>query len=67
MDREFEDYLEMAKTYLAKKERKNYYESKGFNEPFLDLFSTYVELSHALLSRRETLQEDYARGHALLL
>lgn len=34
MNEEFEKYQEMAKAYLTKKERKNYYESKGICEPY---------------------------------
>ena len=36
MNEEFEQYLEMSKAYLAKKERKNYYATEGINKEFPD-------------------------------
>ena len=59
MNEEFEKYQEMAKAYLAKKERKNYYESKGICEPYADYVCMLVELSDEEVSMIRPLKEQY--------
>jgi hypothetical protein len=59
MNEEFEKYQEMAKAYLTKKERKNYYESKGICEPYADYACMLVELSDEEVSMIRPLKEQY--------
>ena len=59
MNEEFEKYQELAKAYLAKKERKNYYESKGICEPYADYACMLVELSGEEVSMIRPLKEQY--------
>lgn len=61
MNEEFEKYQELAKAYLAKKERKNYYESKGICEPYADYACMLVELSDDEIGMIRPLKEKYGK------
>ena len=55
----FEDSLKLAKEFLAKKERKNYYEFKVIQEPFAEYMATQNELSDMDVQRLRELKEKY--------
>ena len=55
----FEDCLKLAKVFLAKKERKNYYEFKVIQEPFAEYVTTQNELSDEQVERLRELKEKY--------
>ena len=55
----FEDSLKLAKEFLAKKERKNYYEFKVIQEPFAEYVTTQNELSDEDVQRLRELKEKY--------
>ena len=55
----FEDSLKLAKEFLAKKERKNYYEFKVIQEPFAEYVATQNELSDEDVQRLRELKEKY--------
>ena len=55
----FEDSLKLATEFLAKKERKNYYEFKVGQEPFADYVFPLNELSDEDVKRLRELKEKY--------
>ena len=55
----FEDSLKLATEFLAKKERKNYYEFKVVQEPFADYVFPLNELSDEDVKRLRELKEKY--------
>ena len=55
----FEDSLKLAKEFLAKKERKNYYEFKVIQEPFAEYMCCLNELSNMDVKRLRELKEKY--------
>ena len=57
----FEQALQLANEFLATKERKNYYESKGISEPYPEYAGMLVELSDDLVSQIRTLKERYGQ------
>lgn len=59
MNKEFEKCLDLAKNYLAQKERKNYYESKGILEPYPDYSYMLVDLSDEEVNMIRPLKEKY--------
>ena len=59
MNEEFEKYQEMAKTYLAKKERVNYYETLGYDEPYPDYVGIYTAISDDEVAKIRELKERY--------
>lgn len=59
MNEEFEKYQEMAKTYLAKKERVNYYETLGYDEPYPDYVGIYTAISDDEVAKIRELRERY--------
>ena len=59
MNEEFLNYQEMAKAYLAKKERTNYYESKGICEPYPDYALALAELSDEEVRKIKELKDHY--------
>lgn len=61
MNEEFEKYLEMAKAYLAKKERKNYYETESFGEPYPDSVYVYTALTDDEVKQIRTIKERYGK------
>lgn len=59
MNKEFENYLEMATAYLAKKEQKNYYEFTAFDEEINGRFFYLNELSDEEVKQIENLKTCY--------
>lgn len=57
----FEQALQLANEFLATKERKNYYESKGISEPYPEYAGMLVELSDDMVSQIRTLKERYGQ------
>ena len=57
----FEQALQLANEFLATKERKNYYETKGISEPYPDYAIELVELSDDMVSQIRTLKERYGQ------
>ena len=55
----FEDSLKLATEFLAKKERKNYYEFKVVQEPFADYVFPLNELSDEDVKHLRELKEKY--------
>lgn len=55
----FEDCLKLAKEFLAKKERKNYYEFKVIQEPFAEYVCTQNELTDEQVERLRELKAKY--------
>ena len=55
----FEQALQLAKEFLATKERKNYYESQGIYEPCPDYVGMLIDLSDDMVSQIRTLKERY--------
>ena len=49
----------MAKTYLAKKERVNYYETLGYDEPYPDYVGIYTAISDDEVAKIRELKERY--------
>lgn len=61
MNEEFENYQELAKAYLAKKERKNYYVTKGICEPYPDYCDYLAELTDDEAKQIRALKEQYGK------
>lgn len=59
MNEEFQKYTEMAQAYLAKKERKNYYVTKGMCEPYPDYNDYLAELTDDEVNQIRALKEQY--------
>lgn len=59
MNEEFQKYLEMAQAYLAKKERKNYYVTKGICEPYPDYCDYLAALTDEEVRQIRALKEQY--------
>ena len=59
MNKEFDNILELAKSYLAKKERKNYYETKSYEEPDPGYSYVLTELSDEEVRQIRALKERY--------
>ena len=58
----FELAMQLANDFLATKERKNYYESKGICEPYPEYAGMLVELSDDMVSQIRTLKERYGQN-----
>ena len=58
----FELAMQLANDFLATKERKNYYESKGICEPYPEYAGMLVELSDDKVSQIRTLKERYGQN-----
>ena len=59
MKEEFQKYTEIAQAYLAKKERKNYYVTKGICEPYPDYCDYLAELTDDEVKQIRALKEQY--------
>ena len=59
MNEEFLNYQEMARVFLAKKERTNYYESKSINEPYPEYALMLISLSDEEISKIKGLKKYY--------
>ena len=59
MNEEFLNYQEMAKAFLAKKERTNYYESKSISEPYPEYALMLISLSDEEVSKIKGLKKYY--------
>ncbi|SFC46027.1 hypothetical protein SAMN04488494_2149 [Xylanibacter ruminicola] len=59
MNEEFLNYQEMAKVFLAKKERTNYYESKSISEPYPEYALMLISLSDEEVSKIKGLKKYY--------
>lgn len=59
MNEEFLNYREMAKAFLAKKERTNYYESKSISEPYPEYALMLISLSDEEVSKIKGLKKYY--------
>ena len=57
----FEQALQLANEFLATKERKNYYESKGFGDPCPEYVGMLIELSDDMVSQIRELKERYGQ------
>lgn len=57
----FEQALQLANEFLATKERKNYYETKGYCETYDDNAGMLVELSDDMVSQIRILKERYGQ------
>ncbi len=55
----FDQALQLATEFLATKERKNYYESKGIEEPYPEYAYTLAPLSEEQVSQLRALKEKY--------
>ena len=58
MSEVFEKYQEMAKNYLAKKERVKYYETPGNDEPYPSYAGIYTAISDDVAEIRERKDRD---------
>ena len=59
MNEEFEKYQELANAYLAKKERANYYETKGFDDDHCDDAYILTELTDDEVKQIRVLKEQH--------
>ena len=59
MQEELQKYIEMSQAYLAKKERKNYYVTKGICEPYADYCDYLAPLTDDEVKKIRTLKEQY--------
>ena len=61
MNEELEKYQEMAKSYLAKKERINYYETEGFDDTHCESAYMLTELTDDEVRQIRALKERYGK------
>jgi hypothetical protein len=61
MNKEFEEYQELAKTYLAKKERVNYYETSSYYDLHDENVGMLVELTDEEISKIRDLKARYGK------
>lgn len=60
----FEQALQLANEFLTTKERKNYYETKGYCETYDNNAGMLVELSDEMASQIRSLKERYGQDFA---
>ena len=58
-DEEFKKYLDLAKAYLAKKERENYYETMGIAPPYPEYAYQLIALTDEEVNQIKPLKEKY--------
>ena len=61
MNEELKQYLELAKNYLAKKERANYYETEGYDDDYCRSAYMLSELSDEEANKLKALKEKYGK------
>lgn len=59
MNEEFKKYQDLARQFLASKERVNYYETKGICEPYADYAVVLAELTDEQAGKMRQLKEQY--------